>query len=98
MDSSTILVVIVGILIIIGIWFLIRELLNWYWKINLRIALLEKISQQLEKISFQLGASNVSEVTIEEIGTGKRKTITLNEWIDFQYKNPQDKRYKIIGK
>lgn len=41
---------------VIVIFLAIREILNWYWKINQRVALLEEMRDQNEKIINRLEA------------------------------------------
>lgn len=45
-NLSTIIAILVGI----GLFFLLREVNCWYWKINERIALLEAILKKLESL------------------------------------------------
>ena len=40
-------IIIVFIFVLVGIFFLCRELFCWFWKINRRVELLEKIAKQL---------------------------------------------------
>jgi hypothetical protein len=84
------LIVVLAILVII--FFVFRELNNWYWKINERISLQYKTNFLLEKISMQLGATDLDEITVEEVETGKRKKVKMDKWIEYKMKNP-----KVIG-
>ena len=59
--------------ILVILFFVLRELNSWYWKINERISLAHKTNFLLEKISLQLGATDLDEITVEEISTGKKK-------------------------
>ncbi|MFP3868479.1 MAG: hypothetical protein ACLFUU_09990 [Desulfobacteraceae bacterium] len=45
-DLSTLIIILVAI----GIFFLLREVNCWYWKINERIMLLEEILTRLENL------------------------------------------------
>lgn len=94
METSEIIILsFLGALII---YLLIRGLNTWYWKINERIALQLKTNFLLEKILIQLGATNADTLTVEEIKTGEKKTINLNEWIAWKMANPKDNRHKTI--
>lgn len=64
------LIAIIAVLLVL--FFIFRELLNWYWKINERISIQLKTNFLLEKISIQLGATDVDDITVEEISTGKK--------------------------
>lgn len=46
------------IMIMIIIWFIVRELRCWYWKINLRTELLSDISCELKEIKEILKSDN----------------------------------------
>jgi hypothetical protein len=64
--EGSILYIIGGVLVLVVIWYLFRELNSWHWKINERIKLLHKAVFFLEKISLQLGASQIESVLVEE--------------------------------
>ena len=84
-----ILLILIVILAFIALLFKIfRELFNWYWKINERISIQRKTNFLLEKLIIQLGATDLNGITIEEIATGKRKKIKIDEWIELLAKNP----------
>ncbi len=91
-----IIVLIVVLVILIILFFLFREVNCWYWKINERITLQHKTIFLLEKISIQLGAADLDEITIEEINTGKKKRIKIDRWIEHKIKNPTSVKYKIV--
>tara|TARA_B110000046_G_C12958138_1_gene383250 strand:- start:200 stop:511 length:312 start_codon:yes stop_codon:yes gene_type:complete len=94
--GSAILVLLVLGLVCIGLFFLFRELLMWYWKINERIALQYKTNLLLEKISLLLSDSGDDTITIEEISTGKTKSVSVDEWVLFLKENPKVKGYKMV--
>lgn len=87
---------IIFLAISILLFFILRELFNWYWKINERISLQHKTNFLLEKISLQLGATNLDEITVEEIATGKRKNMNMEKWIEFKLKNPKSSGFRTI--
>ena len=89
-------VLFVTLVIIIILFFVLRELFCWYWKINRRISLQYKTNFLLEKISMQLGATDIDEITIEEIETGKRKKVKMDKWIEHKIKNPSSIKYKTV--
>jgi hypothetical protein len=68
----------------------------WYWKINERIALQYKTNLLLEKISLLLSDSGDDTITIEEISTGKTKSVSVDEWVLFLKENPKVKGYKMV--
>jgi len=88
--------IILALAILIGIFFLLRELNNWYWKINERISLQYKTNFLLEKISMQLGATDLDDITIEEVQTGKRKKVKMDSWIEYKMKNPKVTGYRTV--
>ena len=94
--GSAILVLLVLGVVCIGLFFLFRELLMWYWKINERIALQYKTNLLLEKISLLLSDSGDDTITIEEISTGKTKSVSVDEWVLFLKENPKVKGYKMV--
>jgi len=87
---------IVALAILIILFFVLRELNCWYWKINERVTLQYKTNFLLEKISMQLGASDLDEITIEEIETGKRKKVNIDKWIEHKMKKPTSTKYKTV--
>ena len=80
--------IILILVIVIFLFYIFRELNNWYWKINERIAIQRKTNFLLEKLLIQLGASDPNGITVEEIATGKRKKVKIDEWIELLAKNP----------
>jgi len=44
----------------------------------------------------QLGGTDLDEITIEEIETGKRKKIKMGKWIEHKMKNPTSSKYKTV--
>jgi preprotein translocase subunit SecF len=87
---------VVALAILVFLFFIFRELLNWYWKINERISVAHKTNFLLEKISMQLGASDLDEITIEEISTGEKKKVKMDKWIEFKIKNPKTTGYRTV--
>ena len=53
MTEQEIQLAVIGILLI-GIFFIIRGLLNWYWRINERVELLKRNNQLLNEILIEL--------------------------------------------
>lgn len=51
-----------------GLWFLLRELRNWYWKHNQMISLMQEISDKLTKIdnSINMKNNNISKIEVTE--------------------------------
>lgn len=94
--DNVIIGVVVALAILIILFFVFRELNNWYWKINERISVAHKTNFLLEKISMQLGASDLDEITIEEIATGKKKKVEMDTWIEYKIKNPKATGYKTV--
>jgi len=94
--ENIIIGLIVALAILIVLFFIFRELNNWYWKINERISVAHKTNFLLEKISMQLGASDLDEITIEDIKTGKKKKVKMDTWIEFKLKNPQASGYRTV--
>jgi preprotein translocase subunit SecF len=88
--------IVVALAILVFLFFIFRELLNWYWKINERISIAHKTNFLLEKISMQLGASDLDEITIEEISTGEKKKVKMDKWIEFKIKNPKTTGYRTV--
>ncbi|SRR5690554_3843077 len=91
-----IIVVLVALTILAILFFVLRELNNWYWKINERISVAHKTNFLLEKISMQLGATDLDEITIEEISTGKKKKVKIDKWIEHKMKNPTETTYRTV--
>jgi preprotein translocase subunit SecF len=95
--ENAIIGVIVALAILIILFLVFREIINWYWKINERISIAHKTNFLLEKISMQLGASDLDEITIEEITTGKKKKVKMDTWIEFKTKNPKASGYRTVN-
>lgn len=96
MTDNSIFGLIIVLLILIALFFLLRQLNNWYWKINERISIQHKTNFLLEKISLQLGATDLSEITIEEIATGKKKKVKIDSWAEYKTKNPDVTAYRTV--
>jgi predicted Holliday junction resolvase-like endonuclease len=94
--ENTILYMVVSLVVIVVLFFLFREVANWYWKINERIALQYKTNFLLERISMQLGSFDLDEIIVEEIATGKRKKLKMDKWIEHKMKNPDETKYRTV--
>jgi hypothetical protein len=94
--ENIVLIVIISLAVSVFLFFILRELFNWYWKINERISLQHKTNFLLEKITLQLGATNLDEITVEEISTGKRKNMNMDKWIEFKLKNPKSSGFRTV--
>jgi len=97
MNDNVIIGLILALTILIALFFILRELNNWYWKINERISIQHKTNFLLEKISMQLGAKDIDEITIEEIATGKKKKVKMDAWVEYKTKNPNAKGFRITN-
>jgi len=53
MNNEIIMNAIVGLILIIAVFLIIRELVCWYWKINKGILLQEKILAELVKLNLK---------------------------------------------
>lgn len=94
--ENVILYAIVVLAVLVILFFLLREVANWYWKINERVSLQYKTNFLLEKISMQLGSSDLDEIIVEEIETGKRKKLKMDKWIEYKMKNPNETKYRTV--
>ena len=57
---------IILIVVIVGLFMLFREILLWYWKINIRVRLLDDILEELRGISKRLDALETKRVSVQE--------------------------------
>lgn len=48
--ETLLMAIFVFVVIPVGLFFLLRSLFLWYWKVNEQIALLQQISQKLNKL------------------------------------------------
>ncbi len=96
MTDDVFIGLIITLAILIALFFILRELNNWYWKINERISIQHKTNFLLEKISMQLGATDLDEITIEEIATGKKKKVKIDAWVEYKTKNPNSKGFRTV--
>lgn len=94
--DNVIIGLIVALAILIVLFFIFRELNNWYWKINERVSIAHKTNFLLEKISMQLGSTDLDEITIEEIATSKKKKVKMDTWIEYKMKNPKATGYRTV--
>lgn len=94
--ENAILYVVVSLVVMVVLFFVLREVANWYWKINERIALQYKTNFLLERISMQLGAADLDEIIVEEIATGKRKKLKMDKWVEHKMKNPNEVKYRTV--
>ena len=44
----------------------------------------------------QLGATDLDEIIVEEIETGKRKRLKMDKWIEHRMKNPNETKYRTV--
>lgn len=95
MDNEFLNIVLILVVIII-LFLVLREVNLWYWKIDEKINQTHRTNFLLEKISMQLGATTIDEITIEEIATGKRKRIKIDTWIEYKMKNPKAKGFRTV--
>ena len=56
MGNYSLATIVIAIVAIIGVWFLIRELVTWYYKINKIVSLLEANNELLSEISQKIAA------------------------------------------
>ena len=89
--------VILGVLLIVFVFFLIlRELNNWYWKINERVYLHNRTNVLLEKIFIQLGGTDSDVVKVKNTVDGIVKVVPISKWLLFKEQNPQKAKDYII--
>ena len=72
--------IIIGLCIIVGLFFLFRAVLLWYWKINYRIEIQEKQLQfQKETVELltQLVSGNKKEITIDTVPTNNNQSVDV---------------------
>ncbi len=80
MDNSNIFpVVLVGLIISISLFLLLRELANWYWKINERIENQKETNLLLEKILMQLEGMNTRIKNQNKRGENLNNDFLLNK-------------------
>lgn len=96
MNDNVINGLIITLAILIALFFILRELNNWYWKINERIVIQHKTNMLLEIIAIQLGVTDLDEITIEEIATNKKKKVKVETWVEYKMKNPKVKGYRTV--
>jgi hypothetical protein len=94
--EKVIIGLIVALAVLVFLFFVLRELNNWYWKINERVSLQYKTNFLLEKISIQLGATDLDEITIEDTETGKKQKVKMDKWIEHKMKNPNSTKFKTV--
>jgi hypothetical protein len=99
MDSTVMYTgIIVFLIVLVGLFLLLREVNCWYWKINERVVLMKQNNELLKKISFQLQGETGNEIiTVEEKKTGKRKTMTREEYVVFLSKVNDRSGYVIVN-
>lgn len=89
--------VIIFIVVCIALFFILRELNCWYWKINERVALMKENNELLRKLSVQLQGDTLNEeITVEEKKTGKVKKMTRGEYMTFLSKVKDPSGYVIV--
>jgi hypothetical protein len=98
-QDNAITLVVAIVITFFALFFLLREINNWYWRINERTSAAHKTNFLLERISMQLGASVTDEVIIEEIATGQQKSLKIDEWVELKMKNKKwAKKYRVVKK
>ena len=95
MGNDLILGLVLTLVVLVFLFFIFRELNNWYWKINERISIAHKTNFLLERIAIQLGASNSDSIIIEEIATGVRRKMSMDEWTEMK-KKYNTKGFRIV--
>jgi hypothetical protein len=77
--------IIIGIVVVIVLFFIFRELNCWYWKINDRVKLAEEQNMLLEKIlQYTIGATQISQtnnpnaIITEKDGKAQPENIIYN--------------------
>ena len=90
------LILLVALAIAIILFFVLREVNMWYWKINERIFQQHKTNFLLEKILIQLGATDVDEITIEDIASHRKRKIKIDKWIELKMNNSDTATYRTI--
>ena len=93
---AIIIIVLIALLIFMLLFLGLREVNCWYWKIDEKISAQHKTNYLLEKLLIQLGATNLSEITVEEISNGKKKKVQIDELIKNKIKAPKDNRYRTV--
>lgn len=53
-DPTTIITIVVGVIVLIAVWLLIRQLVCWYYKINARLREAERTNDVLEEMRDEL--------------------------------------------
>lgn len=89
-------VFIITFLISFLLFLVLRQLNTWYWKINERVKLQWKTNILLEKILIQLDATNPDEVIVEEIKTGKKKSMKIDEFITLITDGSNATKYRSV--
>lgn len=57
-DNFTLLYIIYGAIILLVIWLLLREIMNWYWKHNQMVSLMQEISEKLTRLDNSINKQN----------------------------------------
>lgn len=95
MHDNPIIGLFISIAIIIVVFFILRGVNLWYWKINQRISAQNKTNYLLEMILIKLGSTNIDEIEIEEIATGKKKKVKVDDWVEFKTKNSNSNGFRV---
>lgn len=59
--TQAIAISVIGVAVVVGIFLLCREALCWYWKINLRLTLMEEIAVDLKRLAEALESRTATE-------------------------------------
>jgi hypothetical protein len=57
-DNFTLLYIIYAAIILLVIWLLLREVMNWYWKHNQMVSLMQEISEKLTRLDYSINKLN----------------------------------------
>lgn len=94
-SNSESLATFIFIVLIAFLLFLVLRSVNlWYWKITESIKNQARTNFLLEKILLQLNG-NLAEVTIEDITTGIKKRVKIDEWLKVKNKTEM-KKYRVV--
>jgi len=96
MDENNVVAFIAIILVMAVLFLILREFSCWYWKINERLSTQHKTNLLLERMLMQLGASDLDEISIEEIATGKIKKAKIDDWLDYKTKKGKTNGFRMV--
>ena len=109
METQTIITIIIAFAIAIIVFYALREVFCWYWKINALIANQRLTNDLLQKIYIQLGGKqeeipkndfshlkDMDDIIIQNIETKETEQMTYGNWKEKVYMHNYDKSHKII--